>query len=116
MMNLINLEKKNFSVILGSPTGAKWTVKNESRFFSKTNTSFYSEFNADSEYVSLFGKYWGRKNGLNATCPLIKNCVSTIYYEMGMCYLELESIDQVKICFDKVIDCSKSFRFNNLDF
>jgi hypothetical protein len=47
-------------------------VKNESQCFSKKNTSFYSEFNADSEYVSLFGKCWGRKNGLTATCPLSK--------------------------------------------
>jgi hypothetical protein len=45
-------------------------VKNKSRFLSRKNILFYSEFNADSEYVILFEKYWGRKNGLNATCPL----------------------------------------------
>jgi len=55
---------------LGSPTGAQWTVKNESHFFTKKNTSFYSEFNADSEYVTFFKKYFGQKNGLTATCPL----------------------------------------------
>ncbi len=33
----------------------------------------------------------------------INNRVSTIYYEMGMCYLELGNIYQVKICFEKVI-------------
>ena len=57
---------------LGSPTGAKLQVKNESRFSTEKNTSFYSEFNADSEYVILFQKYFGQKNGLTATCPFEK--------------------------------------------
>ena len=58
-------------MVLGSPTGAKLQVKNESRFSTEKNTSFYSEFNADSEYVILFQKYFGQKNGLTATCPLL---------------------------------------------
>jgi hypothetical protein len=36
-------------------------VKNESRFWKEKNTSFYSEFNADSECVILFKKYHGGK-------------------------------------------------------
>ena len=46
-------------------TGEKWKS-----VFEKKSTSFYSEFNADSEYVILFKKYFGRKNGLIVTCPL----------------------------------------------
>ncbi|CAF1284573.1 unnamed protein product [Adineta ricciae] len=36
----------------------------------------------------------------------INNRVSTIYYEMGMCYLELSDIYQVKICLEKTIEIS----------
>ena len=57
-------------MVLGSPTGAQWTVKNENHFGMKKNTLFYSEFDADSEYVTLFEKYCGQKNGLIDTCPL----------------------------------------------
>jgi hypothetical protein len=32
MLDLLEFERKNFSIILGSPTGAQWTAKNESRF------------------------------------------------------------------------------------
>jgi hypothetical protein len=46
-------------------------VKNESRFSTAKSTLFYSEFNADSEYVILLKKYRGQKSGLTATCPLI---------------------------------------------
>ncbi len=72
MLNSIRFRKKIFSRVLRSPTGAQWTVKNESRFSTAKSTSFYSEFNADSEYVILFQKYRGQKNGLIDTCPLIK--------------------------------------------
>ena len=65
-----DFEKKSFSMVLGSPTGAKLQVKNESRFSTEKYTSFYSEFNADSEYVILFKNYRGQKSGLTATCPL----------------------------------------------
>ena len=58
-------------MVLGSPTGAQWSVKNESHLCTKKNTLFYSEFDADSEYVTLFEKYFGRKNGLSDTCPFI---------------------------------------------
>ncbi len=73
MLNSIRFRKKNFSRVLRSPTGAQWTVKNESRFSTAKSTSFYSEFNADSEYVILFQKYRGQKNGLIDTCPLDKS-------------------------------------------
>jgi hypothetical protein len=46
-------------------------VKNESRFSTAKSISFYSEFNADSEYIILFEKFFGRENGLIATCPSI---------------------------------------------
>ena len=39
--------------------GAQRTVKNESRFCIKTDTLFYSEFDADSEYVTLSKIYRG---------------------------------------------------------
>jgi hypothetical protein len=45
-------------------------VKNENHFWIVKITSFYSEFDADSEYVILFKKFFGQKNGLTATCPL----------------------------------------------
>ena len=45
--------------------------KNESRLSTPKSTSFYSEFNADSEYEVLFKKYCGQKSGLTATCPLL---------------------------------------------
>jgi hypothetical protein len=66
----IKIREKKISMILRSPTGAQWTVKNESRFSTAKITSFYSEFNTDSEYVILFKKFFGQKNGLTATCPL----------------------------------------------
>jgi hypothetical protein len=69
MLHLLKFEKKVVSMALRSPTGAQWTVKNESHLCKKKNTLFYSEFHADSEYVILFKKYWERKNGLTATCP-----------------------------------------------
>jgi len=53
-------------------------VKNENRFWTIKSTSFYSEFNADSEYVIRFKKYFGQKSGLTANCPLTIN--STFYY------------------------------------
>jgi len=46
-------------------------VKNESHLCTKKNTLFYSEFDADSEYVILSEKNFGQKNGLIDTCPLI---------------------------------------------
>ncbi len=62
------ISKKKISMILRSLTGAQWTVKNESRLSTAKSTSFYSEFNADSEYVVLFKNYRGQKSGLTATC------------------------------------------------
>ena len=38
--------------------------------FRQKNTSFYSEFNADSEYVILFQKYFEQKIGLIDTPAL----------------------------------------------
>jgi hypothetical protein len=73
MLDLLKFEKKNLLIILRSPTDAQWTAKNGNRFLTETNTAFYSEFNADSEYVILFKKYRGQKNGLTATCPLLCN-------------------------------------------
>ncbi len=69
MLDLLKFKKKFFLMALRSPTGAQWTVKNESHLCKKKNTLFYSEFHADSEYVILFKNYRGRKNGLTATCP-----------------------------------------------
>ena len=43
--------------------------KNLSRYFSESNTSFCSEFDADSEYMIFFQKYWGPENGLIRTGP-----------------------------------------------
>jgi len=56
MLDLLEFEKKFFSMVLRSPTGAQWTVKNESHFSAAKTTSFYSKFNADSEYVIVFKK------------------------------------------------------------
>jgi hypothetical protein len=53
-----------------SATGAKWTVKNGNYFCMEKNKLFYSEFDADSEYVTLFEKYFWQKNGLIDTCLL----------------------------------------------
>jgi hypothetical protein len=63
-------------MVLGSPTGAQCTVKNESHLCTKKNTLFYSKFDADSEYVSLFENYFGQKNGLIDTCPLTSASIS----------------------------------------
>ena len=70
MLNLIEFQKKIFDDP-EVPTDAQWTVKNESHFSTEKSTSFYSEFNADSEYVVLFEKYRGQKSGLIDTCPLV---------------------------------------------
>ena len=83
MPDLFKFEKKKFSMVLRSPTGAQWTVKNESRFSTAKSTSFYSEFNADSEYVILFEKYFGPKNGLTATCPLDIYLASNSIYSLS---------------------------------
>ena len=48
-------------------------MKNESWFLTKNNTSFDSEFDADSEYVYIFVKYFGEKNGLIDTCPFLSH-------------------------------------------
>jgi beta-N-acetylglucosaminidase len=69
VLDLLKFEKKIFSIVRGSSTGAQWTVKNESHLCTKKNTLFYSEFDADSEYVTLFENYFGQKNGLIDTCP-----------------------------------------------
>jgi hypothetical protein len=46
------ISKNIFFMVLGSPTGAKRQAK---------NTPFQSEFDADSEYVILFQKFFGQK-------------------------------------------------------
>jgi hypothetical protein len=51
-------------------------VKNESHRCTKKNTLFYSEFDADSEYVTLFENYFGQKNALIDTCPLNEKSIS----------------------------------------
>jgi hypothetical protein len=61
MLNSIGFSKKKFSIVLRSPTGVQCSMKNERRFSTAKSTSFYSEFNADFEYVGLFGKYRGQK-------------------------------------------------------
>jgi len=65
------VSKKTFFHDLEVPPGAQSTVKNENHFSIAKSTSFYSEFDADSEYVILFQKYRGQKNGLIDTCPLL---------------------------------------------
>ncbi len=70
MLDLLKSVKTKFSMVLGCPTGAQWTVENESRLSTAKSTSFYSEFNADSKYLIRFEKIFGRKNGLIDTCPL----------------------------------------------
>jgi hypothetical protein len=55
-------------------------VKNENHFSIAKSTSFYSEFDADSEYVILFKNFFGQKNGLTATCPLLNG--SKIWYQI----------------------------------
>jgi hypothetical protein len=40
-------------------------MENESHFYPPKNTLFYSEFCADSEYVTLFEKYLGGKIALS---------------------------------------------------
>jgi hypothetical protein len=69
MLDSSKFEKKKFSMVLGSPTGAQWTVKNESRLSTDKSALFYSEFNADSKYLIRSEKSFGRKNGLIDTCP-----------------------------------------------
>jgi hypothetical protein len=75
MLDLLKFEKIIFLMALRSPTGAQWTMKIESRFSTAESTSFYSEFNADSEYLILLKKYRGQKRGLTASCPLEKRSV-----------------------------------------
>jgi hypothetical protein len=38
MLDLLKSEKKKISIVLGSPTGAQWTVKNESRLSTEKST------------------------------------------------------------------------------
>jgi hypothetical protein len=61
-------------MVLGSLTDPERPIKNESHFWTKKNTSFYSEFNAESEYVIRFQKYRGQKNGLIDTTPFQVGC------------------------------------------
>jgi hypothetical protein len=69
MFNIIRFQKKNFFHDPEVPPGAQSTVKSENHFSIAKSTSFYSEFDADSEYVILFKKFFVQKNGLTATCP-----------------------------------------------
>ena len=64
----IGSRKKNFFFV---PGGTMKNIFSEKKnfFFKEKNTWFCSEFNADSNHVIFFKKYWGRKNGLTATCP-----------------------------------------------
>jgi len=55
-------------MVLESRTDAKLQVKNESRFSTEKNTSFYSEFYGYSEYVILSEKYFRQKDGRTAIC------------------------------------------------
>jgi hypothetical protein len=67
-------ETKNlFSFVPEGYYKAKKFKKKKKIFFSKKNTQFCSEFNADSNHIIFFKKCWGRKNSLTATCPLVKN-------------------------------------------
>ncbi|CAF1348024.1 unnamed protein product [Rotaria sordida] len=43
-------------------------------------SNYARKFNADSKSVILFEKYWWRKNGLNATCPLQERHISDLLY------------------------------------
>jgi hypothetical protein len=59
-------------MVLWSPTGL-CAVKNESHLSTAKVTPFYSEFNADFEYLIPFKKYRGQKKfRLTATGPLGK--------------------------------------------
>jgi len=51
------ISKTNILMVLQSPTDAKVQVKNESHFSIEKNTSFYSEFDADSKYIEGEGKF-----------------------------------------------------------
>ena len=62
--------KKNIFCYLRGTTGKHFFTKKKSRVFSKKNTWFCSEFDADSNHVIGFQKCWGRENGLTTTCPL----------------------------------------------
>ncbi|CAF1186868.1 unnamed protein product [Rotaria sordida] len=66
----------------------KWTVLTECGIW-------YRKLNLYEKAIEYFEK-----------ANLINNRVSTIYYEMGMCHLELGNIYQVKICFEKTIEIS----------
>ena len=67
----IELEKKIFD---GSGVPLRCLKTGEkSRLSTEKSTSFDSEFHADSEYITLFEKFFGQKNGLTATCPLWYN-------------------------------------------
>jgi hypothetical protein len=68
-------------MVLGSPTGAQWTVKNESRLSTEKSTSFYSEFNADTKYLIRFEKIFGRKSGFIDTCPFIIIILKILHFE-----------------------------------
>ncbi len=73
MLDLLKFEKNKIFHSPEVPTSAHETVKNDSHFCKKKNTLFYSEPDADSEYVILFEKSRGQKNSLIDTCPF---CIS----------------------------------------
>ena len=64
------VDEKFFSVSLGGHKEKIFSKKLKVVFRPIKNTSFSSEFDADSEYIIFMQKYWGRKNGLIRLPPL----------------------------------------------
>ncbi len=73
-------KKKFFFFVPRGYQGKNFFEKKNFFFFKKKNTWFCSEFNADSNHVIFFKKYWGRKNGLTATCPLNNKKMIFVFY------------------------------------
>ena len=64
-------DEKKFSTFLRGLRGKKFQKK-KNYFPENKNTSSWSEFDADSEYMTFIQKYWGRDNGLIRLPPLLK--------------------------------------------
>ena len=86
MANLVKLSKVEKKAFFTRPWGPlqvpKKSIKNISRFSMETNTSFYSEFNADPEYGIIFEKYSWWKNDFSIVLPFLW-ILSLLYWKIS---------------------------------
>jgi hypothetical protein len=55
----MKFKKKIFRWLYGASSYSQQQIKSDSDFLKEKNIQLSSEFDADSQYVIIFGKYYG---------------------------------------------------------